>query len=80
MDPHEEAVYERLKTAFDKIKQHLPSKSEDITVRLQDISPKRSSRIAAYVRAHKGTLIGGTVVAFVVALCSEAIRRANGKP
>jgi uncharacterized membrane protein len=81
MDPHEQLLHYqalleerklkvRLIAAFDKIRRHM---------QLQDVSPSRSSRIAAYVRTHKGALVGGTVTAVVIALCSEVIRRANGK-
>ena len=90
MDPHEQLLHYqalleerklkvRLIAAFDKIRRHMPDTSTEATEQPQDVSPSRSSRIAAYVRTHKGALVGGTVTAVVIALCSEVIRRANGK-
>lgn len=82
MDPHEDhadRMYFKLLAYYNRIRQYLPNKPEDATEQLQDISPRRSSRIAAYVRTHKKHFAGGAAVAFIIALCGEIIRRSDNK-
>lgn len=69
----------RLQQLYDKVRQHMPDIRKSEGEPMQDVSPKRSSRIAAVVRKHKTTIAGGVVSAFVIALCGEFIRRINGK-
>jgi hypothetical protein len=84
----EQRMIRRLTAAFEKVRQLVPEKPRhtnhlqpgtDTEDQLTDISPKRSGRIAGFVRDHKKAFVGGSILAGVAAIAGELYRRTRGK-
>lgn len=94
MNPHEEWLRNqgrldaaqpiaRLRAAYAKVRQHVPERHggtlQPDHEPLKSVAKQRSSRLAAFVRSHKKSFIGGALAAFTLGIAGEVVRRLRGK-